>query len=207
MAIFIEKLERIRDLALLYQKTRDQETFQRIIERIDNLIIYAILPFYYRYNFIGRPDLQDLYQTGLVGVYKMVEKVREEDEVAFIPLKVITYVRNEIAQSYTLKEKERDAVKKSFCVKENYVSNEDVFKKMESEDIQKVFGNLISNGVISQEDFDLLVDRFVEEMSINEIVRTRKYGKHWSTINKRIQKVLGKIRNVISEDLKEDLGS
>lgn len=200
----LEKLEILKRLCLQYQQTHDKVIFERIIERVDNLIIYVTLSFYYKYRFVEKPDLQDLYQIGILGLYKAVETMREQDDACLVPARIIFYIKSEIIQSYSFERKEKEVVR-SFCVKERCTSDEENFREMESEDIQKIFSNLISNGIISQKDYNLLIVRFVEEMPIDEIVRTGKYGKHWRTVNRKIQRILGKIRNVINQDLKEDL--
>jgi len=101
----------------------------------------------------------------------------------------VVYMKDEMLKicSETVKKKAYYSVFKS-----GVVSEELIYRDLESEFLKERYQKLIRDGVISSEEFDLLVMRFVDEMTYKDIAEKVNHTYTW--VSTKINNSLNRIR-------------
>jgi len=187
-----EQLKIIQNLMLRYRAEKEEFVFKQILERIDDILVGMVCKIAKIYYFT-EPNIQDLYQCAIIGLYKTIDSIKESDDPNYVLNRVYVYVRKEVFQEYgekkilsfdTMTDRSKTG---ELCPPEEGMIREERIQFLTS---------LIVQGIINKDDLDLLVLRFVEGKSIRQIVQENedRWGRHRSTVKKRIEKLLIKVK-------------
>ena len=94
-----EQLKITQKMILEYKGNRDAQIFEDILVRIDDSILGMVYTLIRKYYF-NQPNIQDLYQCAISGLYKAIDAVSEKDDYNYLLRKIYTYVRKEVFQQY-----------------------------------------------------------------------------------------------------------
>lgn len=187
-----EQLKTIQDSILAYKKEPNDELFKQILTRLDDIIVGMVYKLSRKYYFKD-PNIQDLYQCAILGLYKMVVATNEQHDSDWLLSRMYSYIRSEILQKYNIRKIVMDTPKD--------IDSSPVDAKLIQEEQLEYIASLIKKGIICEEDMQLLQLKFVEDLSIQRIVDTTdgKWGKTWVTVNKKIELTLDRIHNNMTE--------
>jgi len=193
-----EQLRIVKGLMLRYQKERSEEVFTQILERMDGVLIGIVLKLS-RLYFFNEANIQDLYQAGIVGMWKSIDSLKVVDSPNKIILRMFIFIRKELFQSYGRKKMDLERSYNNTLSRSLIPS---IDRNLIQEDRVRLLSSLIIKGAISKSDLELIILRFVEEKSIGRIIaeHENKWGKTWSTVNNRINRILAKIREEIGPE-------
>jgi len=180
----------LKGLALEFVKTNDTSIFTAIVKMEDRLVLYSIHKAIGKRNSLMRVPLQDLYQSALVGLYLALLKVKEDEPGSKIVTKIIRYIINEVLKD----NKEPREKPFTFSNRDKLIDDTLVYKNLEMEFIRERFWKLINDKVISFEEFEMIVMRFVDGMSYEEIA-SQFIGKSRKVISRKIKKILKKMKD------------
>jgi RNA polymerase sigma factor (sigma-70 family) len=195
--IHAEQLKIIQNLMLKYQDTKEKHLFEQILERIDDLLVGMVHKIARIYHFTA-PNIQDLYQCAIIGVYKTIDSIKSMDDPNYILARIYVYVRKEVFQEYGEKKIiSLDILGDRTETAEHHPPDEGLVR----EERIHFLTELLMREIITQEDLDLLILRFVEGQSVRKIVEENKtWGKSRSTVSSRIDKTLKRIREHSDEE-------
>ena len=181
----------LKDLALNFDVSGDPVVFVKIILKVHNLLKYQIRRIRRRKPYLCRVDFDDLYQTAVIGLYRAVAKVKVDEPGGKLIYNIRRYVDNEILKDY----KDRSSCRLTIpfeIVQQELVDTTKVYVDLEREFIRDRFYKLIADGVISQEEFDMIHCYYVKDMSYKDIAS--QVGSSADTISKRVRDALNRIR-------------
>ncbi|MHA1288431.1 MAG: hypothetical protein ACTSPB_13590 [Candidatus Thorarchaeota archaeon] len=176
----------LKELALKYQEDRDGETFERILCRVDNLLLYVVHTLRRKWSQLQLEDIRDLYQTATIGLYNALLTVRIEETPDKVIARIIAYVKSEIRKGFP-----RPTIS-SRCGIESF-SSLPVYHQLECECLREVFQSLIDQEIVSDEDFNFLRLRYVYGLPFADIARTTPL--HMETVKRRVYDVTNRIRH------------
>jgi len=195
-----EQLKIIQNLMIKYKETKEEYLFEQLLDRIDDRLIgmvYKIAKLYY----FNSPNIQDLYQCAIIGVYKAIDSITPMDDSNYIMRRIYVYARKEVFQEYKEKKMvELDVLMDLVDLPElaEYAPPDAGLIK---EERIAFFRKLLSKKIITQEDLNLLILRYVDNRSIRSIVKEKStWGKTRSTVTKRIDNILKVIRKYSDEE-------
>jgi len=207
-----EKYQVLKELALEFVNSKDPSILEKIIKKVDKLLFYTIYKARRSKPYLKKVELQDLYQTAIIGLYRALLKVKEDEPGSKLVYKIGRYTGNEIAKDY----KRTDKVTFPFSIadvdfqvhlysvdmpqswkhisqiEDKLVEDTLVYKNLEMKFIRERFLKLIEEEIISFEEFEMLVLRFVEGMTYTDIAR--QFGTSQVTISKKIGDALNRLR-------------
>lgn len=206
----MEKYQVLKELALEFESSRNPDIFERIVEKVDRLLLQTIYRLRRAKPYLKKVEMQDLYQTSILGLHKALLKVKEDEPGTKLVYKIIRYVGNEIAKfnkttskivfprsiedvSFQIHlcstDRAQDLV---YQIENELTDNTAVYKNLEMEGIRDRFSILVESGVLSFEEFEMLVMRFVDGMKYKDIAK--QFGGSYDTVSKRIENVLNRMR-------------
>lgn len=184
-----EQLKIIQNLMLKHKETKEEHVMEQILERIDDTLIGMVCNISKMYYFT-EPNIQDLYQCGILGIYKAIDSLKETDDSKWLMRRIFTYVRKEIFQEYG--EKKCSLVDLHRSLEKDNASPVD--GNLIQEDLIRFLASLIAEGIIDKKDLKLLTLRFVDKVQMKDIVSLDTWGKTWSTVNNKIEILLNRIQ-------------
>jgi len=193
--------EVLRDLVTRYQQATDKDTkaraFERILARVDRLLIAKAMQMQNQRRQLDLIDTQDLYQCAVVGLYRALDGVKPHNTGDNIQARIISYAKEEIRRTYLGKKRQMFTVDPETMVDVHDEDDEDVpeFTRVEVNELIAGIKQMLEAGEIERIDFDMLVDNSVNGISFSEIGRRRHL--HYTTVSGRVKRV----KQVIAERL------
>jgi len=191
--------EVLRDLVTKYQnaaETGDVATkakaFERILARVDRLLIKKALQMKAQRKQLEGIDAQDLYQCAVVGLYRALEGVKDHNTGDNIQARIISYAKEEIRRTYLGKKRQMFTVDPD-TITDAYDDNVPEFTRVEVNELIAGIKHMLDSGEVDRSDFDMLVDNSVNGLSFSEIGRRRHL--HYTTVSGRIKRVKQAIAN------------
>lgn len=182
----------LKNLALSFSVDNDPIGFVKIVLKVDNLLKYTIARIRVIRPHLQRVEYCDLYQTALLGLHRAVLKVKQGEPGGKIVYNIRRYVVNEILKEYKNRPVNNTGESFEDIVQRELVDNTKVYANLEAEFIRDRFHKLISAGVISEYEFDILKRHYVDEMSFRNIARQE--GCSVGTISKKVGDSLNRLR-------------
>jgi DNA-directed RNA polymerase specialized sigma24 family protein len=176
----------VQRLCIEFQETEDDVLFQRILIRVDRLVVSIIKKLQRRLYHLQLVDIQDLYQTAIVGLYNGVLKVKEEETADHTVARLIAYMRAEVKKTYPYHRPIQD-------FERIYQQSVPVYQDLEFEYLNDIFENLIREGIISRQDFDLLYHKEVDKYTYRALAAVSEL--HVNTVRARIDAVKNRLRH------------
>jgi len=204
----ISNESQLKDLAIKFRDNEDPYIFQRILQRISQLLGSIVYNIRQKRPQLKRMEEQDLYHAAIIGLYKAVLKVKEEETEDYLVNGIISSANHEIVKWG--KNPREKSFSSSFIednieewppwakgvwsgreVKQFY--DEPVYKDLECEFVRDRFRKLIEEGILKEDDFKLLVMKVVENMTYVDIAK--KVGDSYSSVIRRVECTLNKLRS------------
>lgn len=185
----------LKRLAFEYRDALGEERaliFRKILRRIDNLVLYQARKFLFVRSQLKDVDLQELYDIAIVGLYKGLESIKEEETGAVLQARLIAYMKSELKQAIRSMGIKRKGVQKVISTRLTVVPEETVWQELESEFLRKRFQKLIVDDVISSEELNLLTMRYVHGIRIKEIAERVGRTPWW--VGKAVKDICNRIR-------------
>lgn len=184
----------LRELVTEYQKDRSPIVFERILKRVDHLLLKTIHIQTEIRPYLGCIDLRDLYHTAIVGLGRALHTTRPQEDGGHVAARIIAYVRNQINVDYPPRRRSRfilsddDMEDRSVCF-----PSQDIESKLELEDIVKKCCGFLADNVI-----DLFVEKFVRGKNAYQIAREQ--GCTPQNIDQKLKYWLRRIKKVMDEN-------
>lgn len=147
--------EVIQRLCLEFQDQPDGDTFERILFRVDRLIQSVMKREQRRWAHLRSEDPQDLYQASCIGLCNAIGTVKFTETSNQTILRIIAYVQAEIRKEFPLK-------RNKFCTRGERITEEPVYRQLESECLHDVFLSLIAEGVLTEKEYNIMCQRCIE---------------------------------------------
>jgi len=197
--------QKLKELALQYQSSKDPTIFKKILLRMDRLLLSIARRAIIKKS-IKKEVEQDVYHATVLGLYKAILKVQEDEPENILVSKIIFYANSEI-NSWNKEPKEKSFSSLSIEgdmeewppwtrgvwsggeVKKFY--SDPNLDNLERESIWVRLGKLVEEEVLTAEEYDLIVMKFVKNMSYKNI--SVKMRCREETISRKIQKVLNRL--------------
>lgn len=93
----------VQDYALEFQKTHDPVIFERILVRVDNLLLYLVNKFCRICPHLLKEDPDSLYNTAIIGLYRGVETIKSTETPDITIARIIAYVQAEFKKQFPYK--------------------------------------------------------------------------------------------------------
>jgi len=208
----MEKYQILKELALKFVSSKDPLIFAKIVKRVEKLLLYTIYKARRTKPYLKKVELQDLYQTAVIGLYRALLKVKEDEPGSKLVYKITRYVGNEIAKDN--KRTDKITVPYSIAdvafqvhlyftdmpqfqehisqIENKLVEDAVVYKNLEMEFIRERFSKLLEDEVLSFEEFEMLVMHFVDNKTYKDIAK--QFGYSHVTVSKRTNNTLNKLR-------------
>lgn len=149
--------EVLKELALKFQETNDGGVFERILLRVDRLVQHVMSRERHRWPHLHIEDPQDIYQAACVGLCNGIATVKITDTPDQVVLRFFAYIQAEIRKEFPVN-------RTKFYTTEERLTEDPVYRDLESECLREVYLSLIAQGVISEQEYNLLCQRYVQGM-------------------------------------------
>ena len=195
-----EQLRILKELILDYQEEQREETFYKILQRIDPLLALLVRRFskIYYYEEPTPQILQDLYQSAVHSVNRMALDFDPEIRESILPSWIYNTVRNELYTTYRVKK--LDAPRYVY-EHPNYAEKPSSDQGLIREDVQNTIQELLEKGIVSEEDMLLFQLVFIEKTPIRRIVQNYEgvWGRSWETVKNRSERIKRTLRREFRE--------
>jgi len=181
----------LKDLVFKYKETKDPKVFIVLLEKIDDLIVHTVKRFSNRHPQYQNVELQDLYHSAIVGLYKGIDSALERERGAVLQARLIAYMKAEM-MSFCRKLYEKSRFIEFYKTKDVTVPGDEVYRNLEVKFLRERFQKLIDDEVISPEEYKILVMRFSEKRKVKEIADEMKHSQTW--VYQKIKNALIRIR-------------
>jgi len=192
----------LKKLVFEYRRTKDEKTFLKILSRIDNLVVYVVHKYYVRRPQFRNIDLQSFYQSAIVGVYKGINSAKESETGLKLQARLIAYMKAEM-RIYSTKDREKDIASIALRCKDTHTSEESVYHDLEQEFLRQRYSKFIRGGIITSEEFEILVMRYADSTKVKNIAEYYKHSTNW--VRRRIRSSLERIRGYLRRNKLEDV--
>jgi len=198
------RMQVLKELFLEYQKAPCRNTFERILKRVDNFILYMIKEIRRSRPYLRNVDSGDLYQVGILGIYDVANRITSEDDCSMIPAMMKFCIRRAVSRFYGCYRKE--VVKSGPCESACEDILELDFDSFEEEickrdDLALLFrhiSRLMTEGDISREDVVLIRRRMILGEHLN--VLAKDLGVSGQTVLNRVKRLKEKILSSIAKE-------
>lgn len=182
--------EVLKDMVTKYLEATDgvvkSRAFERILARVDRLLIEKALQMQNRYSQLDSIDAQDLYHCAVVGLYRALDGVKPHNSGDNIQARIISYAKEEIRRTYLGKKRRMFTIDPDTIV-DIHSDEPPEFTRIEINELIAGIKSMLDDGDIDQSDFNMLVDNSVNGLSFSEIGRRRHL--HYTTVSNRVKRV------------------
>lgn len=193
-------LEHCKELILEYQKTNNPKTFNILLARFDNYILFMIRNYKRYTSFLYSEDLQELYHTGIIGFHKGVLSFKEHLPVRFITLRLASYIVSELRQTYRYK------IKENVNIFEMDELNREIWDKLYPCPISKYNTEVIrlscelimSSNILNNEEKELLTMRYFDNLTYHEIAEKLKVS--YNVVYRSLEDTINKLQEGVRSE-------
>jgi RNA polymerase sigma factor (sigma-70 family) len=193
----------VRELVTEYQKAKDQghkdearAISERILKRVDKMIITSILKILKYRIHLRKVDIQDLYQTGIVGFYKAINTAKDEDGNK-ITARIVAYIKSEINSTYPHRREKKIPYERRYVGKFFEVIDDSAYNSVEAGCILEKLADFVSSGELDKIDVSIFLYRFMFGKSYVEIADLLKLKYGYVNIHaKKVQEQLKEYFNM-----------
>lgn len=181
----------LKELVLRYVSTEDPAIFKDILIKVDKLLLYTIYEVRRSLPRFREIDIQDLYQDAVVGMHKGLLKVRANEPDTKVLYWITRNIKDELLKRNCRKLKKSPQVFEKIAA-EKLIDKTSVYKNQELEVIRQRFWELIDEGVLSLNEFQMLSMRIVQDMTYGDIAK--QFESTRPTISRKIADLLNRLR-------------
>jgi len=182
--------EILRRLVTEYQEHRDSIVFEKILRRVDALLLSTVHKHMWKRPHLQKIDMRDLYHTAIVSLGRAIITMKPEFTPERIVQRIISYVKNELNVTYPLNTIHRfytfvslDATAEYHKPHAEQIQEQNHAERtVELGHIRELYAEAIEEDIITQADFDLMVLRFVDQ-------------EKYIVIAKKLNLVIGTVRD------------
>lgn len=185
-----------------YREKRDPIIFDKILKATDLLLLSVIYKCVKKWPYLKQVGLQDLYQTAILGLYKAISgiqiykrRVRKDKLKDKIVARIVGYIKAEIKQTYSYYNRK---VLNFSALEDKCIFEESVSKNLEHEDCMRKLNEYVKSGVVTEQDYGILLKHFVGEMTYKTIGEEEGLSK--TAICVRVKKAIEKLRRAFKRD-------
>jgi hypothetical protein len=190
----------LRQLTTEYQQTKSTIVFEKILKRVDNLLLKTILICTRTHPHFGSVDLRDLYHTAIVGLGRALITARPQEDGGYVAARIIAYVRCQLHVDFPLRRRNRFVVPSENTVKGHEQAYfDDVITPVEFGFVLEKCSQLQKSGFLSDYEMSIVTRTYIEGKTPGEI------GQEDSRTERRIYQRLSEILELIRRNL--DVGS
>jgi hypothetical protein len=183
-------LERMKERALEFKRTRDPKLFSLLLFRFDRFVIFVCSKFKKQFTFLVDVPMEDLYHTAILGTYKSFISMPDSWKTEKLLMRIKSYVKSEFFIWF------HDRVAQKSDRLEPY--DLECQETIAAQDLEDQINCFLILDSLNAED-EILIDR--------KLMQARTYkdlGKEFGGISKqatwkRVDKILKKIRSVIDK--------
>lgn len=183
--------EVIQELALQYRNSASTELFERILVRVDNLVLSVVHKCLSIYPHLLLEDLDDVYNVALIGLHNGLLKVKETETIDQTIARLIAYIKCAIKVEFPYK-----PLPEAYIRTQNQVDLTDpgdsVFSELEYEFIQEALQHLVDEDILTQKELDLVNLRYRDDLSCGLIAKHLETTE--GTVRKHVQDALLRIQ-------------
>jgi RNA polymerase sigma factor (sigma-70 family) len=171
-----------------------------LLARFDRYILDIAYRYRETYTYLHDESLEDLYQAGVVGFYRAVDRFKPNLHPGMIFLTIKAYVRKQIEKEFAYKAK--------MHFQPYFTDADDLFFTKSPNDVFQDQQELLSNRMLierimnseclSDKEKELIQFRFYDGWSGKQLCA--KYGVSFPAITCRVKRVLAKMREYLSHE-------
>jgi hypothetical protein len=192
--------EVIRVLIDEYQAEPNTVAFSRILERVDELLLWTIHKYVRQRQYLLDVPLLDLYHSAIVGLGRAIKTMLPDEDENQVNARIIAYVRNEIRTNYPLSPEKQDyyfkrldAEKACLRIESERDSTESIEMAAQLSMLRDEYAQLISSGYITEDEWVMFVEHYAKEDSFKVIGDRR--GKHAMWAKRKIDNIMARIQD------------
>ncbi len=193
--------EILRGLVTEYQEHRDSIVFEKILRRVDSLLLSTVHRHMQTRPHLQKIDMRDLYHTAIVSLDRAIVTVKPEMTPERIVQRIISYVKNELNVTYPLNTIHRfctfvplDTTAEYYKPCSEQIQEQNIAERnVELVDIRKLYAAAIEKDIITQADFDLMVLRFIDQEKY--IVIAKKLNCAIASVQERCETLRSRMRS------------
>jgi RNA polymerase sigma factor (sigma-70 family) len=185
-------LEKIKKLIANYQITKNTKSLDLLLARFDKYILYVLYDLKRRYSYLFTEEMEELYQTGVLGFYKGIRAFKLHLDPSMILLVIKAYIKCEIKQTYAYKNKE---------ITGNIAPLLTTIDPFSTDKGDFLFRDtLFSSKEFSDEEKEMIRMRFFEGYEVKDIAK--KLNKSAPTTFKQLNRLLIRVMALVTEEEK-----
>ena len=179
----------VKELALEYKETSDPKVFEKILYRVDLLVLKVVNVSIAICPHLVKEDPEDIYKVAILGLYKGLKTVKNEESSGITFARLIAYMRSAITSGFPYKPLPELYINSQKAL----IEERPVYENLEFQLIKETIESLVENGVISKLEKDLVFHRYLYEYNCEELASM--FGFSVSKVRKQIDDTLLVIRH------------
>lgn len=179
--------EVLKSLCLQYQKEPSVDTFSKILLRVDKLALYVAWGCIGKLPHLKKADLQDVYNSAIVGLYAGVKKIKPDEIPDIVIAKFIAYMKCEIKKDFP----SRPELSMDWVDTEE--SDKGIYTNLEFECVEENIKKLIEEGIFTQIEINIMKAHFMWEIPYTQLASL--YNMHIDSVRKTAQDCVIRLRH------------
>lgn len=183
----------LKGLILEYQEQPEISLFERILSRVDYLVLKVVNVERYRRPHLLNEDPQDLYSCAITGLYEGMNTVKETEEPGKVFARLIAYMKCAINRDFPYRVFPQEFLENQ----KEFVAEETVWASLEQSMVFEVVQTMIQEGILAQKDWDLVKLRFAQGLKYKDIANLKELSI--GTVQKIVDETLILIRHQLKQ--------
>lgn len=180
----------IKELVLEYRENPDPALFEKILYKVDNLVLKVVNVSRTVCPHLLNEDIDDIYEAAIIGLYNALRTVKKEESSGITYARLIAYMRCSIKKEFP--QKSLPDLYLSSQIK-SQMGRPVEHLELEFEFISEILQDLVAKEVIAQQDLDLVLDRYLQGADCKDLAI--KYQCSVSKIRKQLKDILQIVRH------------
>ena len=182
----------VKELVMRYQTTGELDEFEMVLFHTDKLVLKLVHKFIRKMPHLKRLDLQEIYNTAILGLYDAVKQMPKGMDPNLMPSKISSYIQSQLKQHFSHLKREvlidDSQGLKAYCDRISVDYGVDQYLMF---DLKEFYAKKIITGL----EYRTIRDHVYGGLRTSEIARREGVGQ-WA-ISKRITKAVGKMHDVV----------
>lgn len=157
--------------------------FKKILSRVDRLLIDRVMKLKRTRRGLERVENQDLYQSAIIGLYRGINSAKDKDSGDTIQARILSYINEEIKKHWLGKRHRMPLVDPQEVSRLGYCEDPD--PQIESDEILNKVFEMVSNGELPKDDFEMLIEWAIHKRTYSDIGKSR--GIRYGVVSKKIK--------------------
>jgi RNA polymerase sigma factor (sigma-70 family) len=205
--------EMLSQLVTEYQPTRSPIVFEKILIRVDKLLLKTLHMMIKSRPYLTTVGVEDLYQTEILGLYKALDTALPTEDGGHIVARIIAYARAEVSKAYPYRKYGKiklfseieDEERQIYCTGQIFnskqkkwfdgVPDDRIENNAEFSFLLDRLSELVQNGKLTYKNLNLLKKHYFDGMTTKEIAKEK--GCSRQNIEKQLNKLLLIVKNHI----------